>query len=43
MTLNRLAKEGRARRDGQVWFPFQRGVEMEDDGATPALKPRAFG
>ena len=33
MTLNRLAKEGRARRDGQVWFPVQQGLEMEDDGA----------
>ena len=33
MTLNRLAKEGRARRDGHVWFPVQQGLEMEDDGA----------
>ena len=43
MTLNRLAKEGRARRAGQVWFPVQQGLQTEDDGATPALKPRAFG
>ena len=32
MTLNRLAKEGRARRAGHVWFPVQ-GLQMEDDGA----------
>ena len=33
MTLNRLAKEGRARRAGQVWFPVQQGLQTEDDGA----------
>ena len=33
MTLNRLAKEGRARREGRVWFRIQQGLEMED-GAT---------
>jgi len=34
MTLNRLAKEGRARREGRVWFRIQQGLEMEDDGGT---------
>ena len=33
MTLNRLAKEGRARRAGQVWFPVQQRLQTEDDGA----------
>ena len=33
MTLNRLAKEGRARRAGQVWFPVQQRLQAEDDGA----------
>jgi hypothetical protein len=33
MTLNRLAKDGRARRAGQVWFPVQQGLQTEDDGA----------
>ena len=32
MTLNRLAKEGRARRAGQVWF-HSSGLQTEDDGA----------
>ena len=33
MTLNRLSKEGRARRAGQVWFPVQQRLQTEDDGA----------
>ena len=33
MTLNRLAKEGRARRAGQVWFRVQQGLQTEDVGA----------
>ena len=32
MTLNRLAKQGLARRDGHVWFAVQQGVEMVNDG-----------
>jgi hypothetical protein len=32
MTLNRLAKEGRARRAGQVWFRVRQGLQMEDVG-----------
>jgi hypothetical protein len=32
MTLNRLAKQGRAHRAGQVWFPVQQGLQMEDVG-----------
>ena len=33
MTLNRLVKEGRARRAGQVWFRVQQGLQVEDVGA----------
>ena len=33
MTLNRLAKEGRARRAGQVWFQVRQGLQMEDVGS----------
>jgi hypothetical protein len=33
MTLNRLAKEGRARRAGQVWFRVRQGLQMEDVGS----------
>ena len=33
MTLNRLAKEGRARRAGQVWFRVHQGLQTEDVGA----------
>jgi hypothetical protein len=32
MALNRLAKEGRARRAGQVWFRVRQGLQMEDVG-----------
>ena len=32
--LNRLAKEGRARRTGQVWFRVQQGLHTEDVGPT---------
>ena len=32
MTLNRLAKEGRARRAGRVWFRVRQGLQMEDVG-----------
>ena len=32
MTLNRLTKEGRARRAGQVWFRVQQGLHTEDVG-----------
>ena len=32
MTLNRLAKEGRARRAGRVWFRFRQGLQNEDVG-----------
>jgi hypothetical protein len=32
MTLNRLAKEGRARRAGRVWFRVRQGLQMEDIG-----------
>jgi hypothetical protein len=32
MTLNRLAKQGRARRAGQVWFRVRQGLQMEDVG-----------
>jgi len=30
MTLNRLAKEGRARRAGRVWFRVRQGLQTED-------------
>jgi hypothetical protein len=33
MALNRLAKEGRARRAGQVWFRVRQGLQMEDVGS----------
>jgi hypothetical protein len=33
MTLNRLAKEGRARRAGRVWFRVRQGLQTEDVGA----------
>jgi hypothetical protein len=33
MTLNRLAKEGRARRAGQIWFRVRQGLQMEDVGS----------
>jgi hypothetical protein len=33
MTLNRLAKEGRARRAGQIWFRVRQGLQMEDAGS----------
>jgi hypothetical protein len=33
MALNRLAKEGRARRAGQVWFRVRQGLQMEDGGS----------
>jgi hypothetical protein len=32
MTLNHLAKEGRARRAGRVWFRVRQGLQMEDVG-----------
>ena len=32
MALNRLAKEGRARRAGRVWFRFRQGLQNEDVG-----------
>jgi hypothetical protein len=32
MTLNRLARQGRARRAGQVWFRVRQGLQMEDVG-----------
>ena len=34
MTLNRLAKEGRARRAGRVWFRVRQGLQTEDVGAV---------
>jgi hypothetical protein len=33
MTLNRLAKEERARRAGQIWFRVRQGLQMEDAGS----------
>jgi hypothetical protein len=33
MTLTRLAKEGRARRAGHVWFQVRQGLQMEDVGS----------
>jgi hypothetical protein len=33
MALNRLAKEGRARRAGQVWFQVRQGLQVEDVGS----------
>ena len=32
-TLNRLAKQGRARREGHVWFLVQQGAEAGEDPA----------
>ena len=32
MTLNRLAKEGRARRAARVWFRVRQGLQMEEVG-----------
>ena len=40
MTLTRLAKEGRARRAGQVWFQVRQGLQMEDVGTIAFLWPR---
>ena len=31
MTLNRLAKEGRARRAGRVWFPVQQRLQTDNE------------
>ena len=39
MTLNRLAKQGRARRTGQVWFQVRQGLQ-EDVGSIAFLGPR---
>ena len=33
MALNRLAKQGRARRAGQVWFRVRQGLQTEDGGS----------
>ena len=32
MTLNRLARQGHARRAGRVWFRVRQGLQMEDVG-----------
>jgi hypothetical protein len=40
MTLNRLAKEGRARRAGHVWFQVRQGLQVEDVGPIAFLGPR---
>jgi hypothetical protein len=42
MTLNRLAKQGHARRAGQVWFRVRQGLQMEDVGLI-VKGPGAFG
>jgi hypothetical protein len=40
MALNRLAKKGRARLAGQVWFQVRQGLQVEDVGSIAFLGPR---
>jgi hypothetical protein len=43
MTLNRLAKEGRARRAGQVWFQVREGLKSEMSAQLGVRRPQAVG
>ena len=38
MTLNRLAKQGLARRKGHVWFPVGRSFELEEGGEEEPIR-----
>lgn len=42
MTLNRLVKDGLARRKGHVWFRVWQSAEAQKDGAGYDLEPGAF-